>query len=210
MKRTKTKPKAIVVLLFRLIYSLSYIRNSTKNHIMIGTNWILDVTIGRLLYSIPFVRRRARKTMGVDTFEAYIKKNSIMSTKAVMEMFPDEYKGYFAYAFSMLLFFLPIDIVIHSSILFSKCAWLFVYRRSEFITDCFLIVSLLLSVILGEKFFWRKDRYLKYFTAFEKENSSPIIIWATGIGTLMLIVLLIIADFAIRGYADTLYDIHHK
>jgi hypothetical protein len=84
------------------------------------------------------------------------------------------------------------------------------YHANDFVRFIILDVPVVISFILCESFLARNERYLKFFATFKKEKQSKVIIWATGIGTLIFIVLLIIANLAIMGYTEDIYNIHHK
>jgi len=194
----------------RMLYSLCYIESYFAK--LIGS--IINKTLGPFLqvalisffYLIPILRKRINKALGAETYESCQENAHKLLVSRSRQIKPSQLSPYRIYPLSVMFFCLPVYFFISICTLCGKHIWLFVNHYGII----FMMVPCLFSMYLAHMFFWRKDRYLKYFTAFEKENSSPIIIWATGIGTLMLIVLLVIVDFAIMGYAERLYDIHHK
>lgn len=204
----KTKCKKIDILLNRLLYSIYFIGHSLDSWCSRSISIFVDMTFGKLLYSIPFVRKHINKTYGAETFEkCRERKNALLLEYSKRSSIP--YRSIFFYPFTLLLFCLPIYLMINCWTLCGKYAWIFVHHTNVLISDSFIIVPLLLSVTMSESFFWRNDRYLKFFATFKKEKPPKVIIWATGIGTLMFIILLFIANLAIMEYADTIYNIHH-
>lgn len=203
----KTNPRNTDILLNRILYSLVCVRNLIRNCAVKGMYRIFDLTIGRLIYSIPCVRRRVKRTIGADTYEEYIEKTATILKKA--KVFSDERPGYAIEYCFLILFSLPWYLMFNVVTLYSKRAWLFMYNGNDFVRFIIIAVPVVISFILCELIFFRNDRYLKFFATFKKEKPPKVVIWATGIGTLMFIILLFIANLAIMEYADTIYNIHH-
>ena len=203
-----SKPRKADILLNRILYSLVWVRNSIRNCATKGLYRILDLTIGRLIYSIPCVRRRLKRKIGADTYEEYVEKTAAILEKA--QVYSDERLGLGIEYCCLTLFSLPWYLMFNVVTLCSKRAWLFMYHANDFVRFIILAVPVVISFILCESFLGRNERYLKFFATFKKEKQSKVIIWATGIGTLIFIVLLIVANLAIMGYTEEIYNIHHK
>mgnify|MGYP003483724512 CR=1 FL=1 len=101
---------------------------------------------------------------------------------------------------ALLLFALPFYLVIN--------IWMICYgpHASDIVGRHLIIVvalGIVPSWIIGDLVYWKKNRYLKYFAAFEKEGRKSKIVWT--IGTTLALCLLIVANFMLMWYYAYLY-----
>ena len=142
---------------------------------------IVDLLFTRPLYSLPCVRKRLKKK-GFDSFKDW--KRCLNSS--IKGRLTSGYTPYDFYGIALLLFALPIYLLLSLYIL--AFGW---SSFSRFLIHPIVATALGIvpAWILGDVVFWKKDRYLGYFSIFEKESRKKKIVWAIGVffGLLLLI-----------------------
>lgn len=192
--------KKLDVFLNRIYYALY----SFNHYFVRAIGFCINMTLGKLLYGLPFVRRGIRKTYGITSFDGYCK----IAEQTVYNLMVRTTSGagafYMSYL-STLLFSLPNFLLIHLWLLLGGMPAWHIYGKGLFL---FVLLGTVPSWILCEKVFWKKDRYLKYFKKFEKESRVRKVLWA--IGVMLTLVLLIVANLALMGIADEIHGFHPK
>lgn len=149
-------------------------------------SWIVNNTLGRLLYSIPFIRKRINKREGVDDYQALIKKFETPSCA-------------FRYnKLSLFIFFLPISLFLNIATIVIGNPVKLLYTKSVIFLPLFISITMLLSFLLDNYFFWNKDKYLTFFPAFKKESLLKRIAWI--IGTFASLGLLLVLNMKLFCY----------
>ena len=142
---------------------------------------IVDLLFTRPLYSLPCVRKRLKKK-GFDSFKDW--KRCLNSS--IKGRLTSGYTPYDFYGIALLLFALPIYLLLSLYIL--TFGW---SSFSRFLIHPIVATALGIvpAWILGDVVFWKKDRYLGYFSIFEKERRKKKSLWAVGVffGLLLLI-----------------------
>ena len=164
----------------------------------------VNFTIGRLMYRLPFVRKRVKKLYGVMSFEEY-RRFTYETTFDLMGKPTSPFVFYLMSCLSILFFSLPNFLIIDLWLLLGGMPAWHIYGKGLFF---FVLLGIVPSCILCDKVFWKKDRYLKYFKKFEKESRARKILWS--IVVMLTLVLLIVADFALMGIADEIHGFHPK
>lgn len=152
--------------------------------------WVVDWTFGYPLYSILFFKKRINKVNGVEDFKSYRKRMQIPK------------RAFLPNRLVLLMFFLPIFLLFNIlTIVFGGPLTLF-YRINPFL---FILIAIIvaLSGFLCHYFYERENRFLVFFSKFEKEHLSKRIIWI--VATFATIVLLIVANIKMFCYIN---DIH--
>lgn len=149
----------------------------------------VELLVERPLYCLPCWKRRLKDKYGIHTFKEYKERTRCMLYKTADNP-TSGFTLYYLAGLALLLFALPIYLVIS--------IWMICYGPQAFdIIGRHLIIvvgiGIVLSWILGDWVYWRKNRYLNYFAAFEKEGSKIKIVWM--IGTALALCLLIVANF---------------
>lgn len=142
---------------------------------------IVDLLLMRPLYSLPCVRKRLKKK-GFDSFKDW--KRCLNSS--IKGRLTSGYTPYDFYGIALLLFALPIYLLLSLYIL--AFGW---SSFSRFLIHPIVATALGIAPawILSDIVFWKKYRYLGYFSIFEKESRKKKIVWAIGVffGLLLLI-----------------------
>ena len=152
----------------------------------------VELLVQRPLYCLPFWKRRLKEKYGINSFEEY-KNRTRSGLYKTLDHPASGFTLYYLTGLALLLFALPIYLVIN--------VWLICYGPIVG-RHLILVVGLgiLPSGIIGYLVYWKKDRYLKYFAIFEKEDRKKKIAWT--IGTTIAFCLLIVANFMlIRRHA---------
>ena len=140
---------------------------------------IIDLLLGRPLYSLPCVKKRLKKLYGFDSFKQWKMYTNDISFSISLT---SRHNRCLLYSFSWVLFVLPIYLLLQLCIL--AFGWS-IFRNP--IVNTFL--SVVPAFILADIVFWKKDRFLVFFAIFEKENRKKKIVWAVGVSFCLLLLI---------------------
>ena len=148
-----------------------------------------ELLVQRPLYSLPCWKKRLKKEYGINTYQEYKDRAKSILDKTVNNPVSG-FTQYYLAGLALLLLALPIYLVIN--------IWMIWYGPDAYeIVGRHLILVVGLGIvpswIIGDLVYWKKNRYLKYFAAFEKEDKKTKIAWT--IGTTIALCLLIVANF---------------
>ena len=121
------------------------------------------------LIQYPFyIRKRINKREGVDDYKALIKKFETPS-----------------YAFrynklSLFIFFLPISLFLNIATIVIGNPVKLLYTKSVIFLPLLISITMLLSFLSDNYFFWNKDKYLTFFPTFKKESLLKRLAWIIG------------------------------
>ena len=187
--------KRIDIFLNRILYSLYNLLYFSG--IPIYTT--VELFVMRPLFYLPCWKKRMKEKYGINTFQEYKKMTRSMVHK-IIDIPASGFMLSYLSGLALLLFALPIYLVIN--------VWMIFYGPQSYdIIGKQLIFGVGLGIvpswILGEFVFWKKERYLYYFGAFEKEDHKTKIVWT--IGTTLAFCLLILALFLLMWCYAFLY-----
>lgn len=177
----KLQNNKIALFLNRILYAIYEVWICSNQLV----SWLVDWTFGRLLYSIPFIRKKMNEREGVTDYKSLSNKLQIP-------------KSAFLYnKLSIFIFVLPIFGVLNVvTIMIGSPLKRFYIQSPIFIT---LFVSVFwVSFFLDNYFFWNEDRYLTYFPAFKKEHLIKRLAWI--VGTFASLVLLSVVNIKVFCY----------
>ena len=159
----------------------------------------VELLVQRPLYCLPFWKRHLKNQYRINPFKEY--KDSARSFMYKTIDHPASgFTLYYLVALALLLFALPIYLVINIWIIcYGPQAFDIVERHLIFVVG----LGIVPSCIICELVYWKKNRYLNYFAAFEKEGRKKKIAWT--IGTTLALLLLIIANFMLMWCYTALY-----
>lgn len=154
------------------------------------TGFNIDMFLNRLLYSL----------YNLNTYEEYKDRAKSILDKTVNNPVSG-FTQYYLAGLALLLLALPIYLVIN--------IWMICYGpdASDIVGRHLIIVvalGIVPSWIIGDLVYWKKNRYLKYFAAFEKEDKITKIAWT--IGTAIALCLLIVGNFMLIWCYNFLYS----
>lgn len=158
-----------------------------------------ELLVQRPLYSLPCWKKRLKKEYGINTYKEYKDSSRSILDKTVNNPVSG-FTLYYLAGLALLLLALPIYLVIN--------IWMICYgpHASDIVGSHLIIVvalGIVPSWIIGDLVYWKKNRYLKYFAAFEKESRKTKIAWT--IGTTLALCLLIVANFMLMWYYELNY-----
>ena len=160
----------------------------------------VELLVQRPLYSLPFWRRRLKEKYGIDTFNEYKDRVMGMLYKSINHP-ATGFTQYYLSGLALLLFALPIYLVINIFIIcYGPQAFDIVGRHLIIVVASGIVPSWIICELL----YWKNNRYLNYFAAFEKESKKTKIAWT--IGTTLTLCLLILANFMLMWCYDFLYN----
>ena len=159
----------------------------------------VELLMQRPLYCLPFWKKRLKKEYGINTYKEYKDRAKSILDKTVNNPVSG-FTQYYLAGLALLLLALPIYLVIN--------IWMICYgpNASEIVGRHLIIVvalGIVPSWIIGDLVYWKENRYLKYFAAFEKEGRKTKIAWT--IGTTIALCLLIVANFMLMWYYELNY-----
>ena len=159
----------------------------------------VELLMQRPLYCLPFWKKLLKEKYGINTYKEYKDRANSILNKTVNNPVSG-FTQYYLAGLALLLLALPIYLVIN--------IWMICYgpHASDIVGRHLIIVvalGIVPSWIIGDLVYWKKNRYLKYFAAFEKEDKKTKIAWT--IGTTLALCLLIIANFMLMWYYAYLY-----
>ena len=159
----------------------------------------VELLMQRPLYCLPFWKKRLKEKYGINTFKEYKDRTRGILYKNIDHP-ASGFTLYYLGALALLLLALPIYLVIN--------IWMICYGPHAYeIVGRHLILVVGLGIvpswIIGDLVYWKKNRYLKYFAAFEKEGRKSKIVWT--IGTTLALCLLIVANFMLMWYYELNY-----
>ena len=159
----------------------------------------VELLVQRPLYCLPFWKRHLKNKYRINTFKEY--KDSARSFMYKTIDHPASgFTLYYLVALALLLYALPIYLVINIwMICYGPQAYDIVGRHLIFV----IALGIVPSWITGYLVYWKKERYLNYFAAFEKESKKKKIAWT--IGTTIALCLLIVANFMLMWCYTFLY-----
>ena len=169
----------------RLVYSLYNLMYFSGLPLHAAT----ELLVQRPLYSLPCWKKRLKKEYGINTYKEYKDRAKSILDKTVNNPVSG-FTQYYLAGLALLLLALPIYLVIN--------IWMICYGPNAYeIVGRHLIIVVGLGIvpswIIGDIVYWKKNRYLKYFAAFEKEDKKTKIAWT--IGTTIALFLLIAGNF---------------
>lgn len=145
--------------------------------------WFVDWTFGRLLYSIPFIRKRINEREGVTDYKSLSNKIKIPKSAFIHN------------ELSIFIFVLPIFAVLNGVTIIISNPLKRLYTKSPVFIVLFISVFLI-SFFLDNYFFWNEDRYLTFFPSFKKEHIIKRLAWIVGtFAALVLLTVLNIKTF---------------
>ena len=161
----------------------------------------VELLMQRPLYCLPFWKKRLKEKYGINTFKEYKDRTKSILDKTVNNPVSG-FTQYYLAGLALLLLALPIYLVIN--------IWMICYgpHASDIVGRHLIIVvalGIVPSWIIGDLVYWKQNRYLKYFAAFEKEDKKTKIAWT--IGTTIALCLLIVGNFMLIWCYNFLYNI---
>ena len=150
------------------------------------TTWIVDWTFGRPLYNISFIREKINKRYGVENYKSLKKRFKIPKLS-------------FRYNKpSLFIFILPISLLFNVATIIIGNPLKLLYTKSYVFNIILIVTIILLSTLLAEHFFWRKERYQTFFSTFKNEKLIIRIAWI--VGTFVTFVLLSVVNIKLFYY----------
>lgn len=191
----KNKPRKTDILLNWILYSLHNLLYFSGLPISAA----VELLVARPLFCLSCWKRRLKEKYGINTFQEYKERMRCMSYEIT-----DNPKSGLTLSYlsdlALLFFALPIYLVINVwAIYYGQQAFDVIGKHLVFVVSLGIVPSWVLCYFV----FWKKDRYLYYFGAFEKENRKTKIVWT--IGTTLALCLLIVSNFILMWYYYLLY-----
>lgn len=183
MKSSNAKFSKIALLVNRFLYAIY----DVWTFFLWVIDWLVDWSFGRPLYSIPFIRKKINEREGVDNYISLRRKWKIP-------------KSAFCYnKLSIFIFILPLFLFLNvATIIIGNPLKLLYTKNVVWCVVLLISIIMLPSFILDEYFFWRKDRYLTFFSIFKKEHLIKRIAWV--VGTFAMLILLLVVNVKLFCY----------